>query len=60
MKQATKYPRKTRTYKVKDVVYNKARRRAKKEGGHLATLIEGIVMSYANGWDIKLDAPVTN
>ena len=49
MKQATKHPRKTRTYKVTDRVYNKARKVAKGKKQSLATVIEGWVKEYSEG-----------
>jgi hypothetical protein len=52
MKQANKHPRKTRTYKTTELGYKKAMRRAKKEGGKLATMIEDWVISYGNGMEM--------
>jgi hypothetical protein len=49
MKQATKYPRKTRTYKATDAVYKKARKVAKSKKESLSTVIEGWVKEYSNG-----------
>jgi len=46
MKQATKHPRKTRTYKVTDVVYKKARQRAKREKTTLAEMVEKFTLLY--------------
>ena len=54
MKAKTKEPRKPRSYKATDKNYNKAMRRAKKEGGKLSGLLENVVIGYANGLDVRL------
>jgi hypothetical protein len=52
--------RKPRSYKVVDAAYNKAKRRAKKDGGTVAGLVENIIVAYGNGYDIKLVSPIPN
>lgn len=42
--------RNTRTYKIKDKPYNKAK---KKAGGKLSTMIEGWVTEYGNGAQVQ-------
>jgi len=44
-----------RTYKVKNKYYNSAMKRAKKEGGNLAKLLECVVIGYASGLDLTLN-----
>lgn len=41
--------RKLKGYKVRDSAYEKAKKRAIKEGTHLATMIESAIESYARG-----------
>jgi hypothetical protein len=45
--------RELKGYKVKPSVYRLAMKRAKKEKGHLANLIENVVLCYAYGLDVK-------
>lgn len=40
-------------YKVKNAFYKKAMRRARKEKGTLANLLENVVIAYSYGLDIK-------
>ena len=49
MKKVNKRPRNTRTYKVTDLVYNKARKVAKRKKESLATVIESWVKEYSEG-----------
>lgn len=44
-----KEPRVVKGYKIKQSVYNKAMKRAKKEFIPLATLIEDVINGYATG-----------
>lgn len=43
----------SRSYKATDSVYKNAMRRAKKEKGKLANIVENVVTAYAYGLDIK-------
>ena len=45
--------RKPRAYKVTDVAYEKAMKRAQKENGHLANLIENVILLYGGGANLK-------
>lgn len=40
-------------YKVKETFYKKAIKRARKENGTLANLLENVVIAYSYGLDIK-------
>jgi hypothetical protein len=40
-------------YKVKDSFYKKAKKRADKEGGTLANILENVVIAYSFGMDIR-------
>lgn len=46
--------RNVRGYKVKDKYYNKAMKRAQKENGTVANLIENVIIGYASGMNVKL------
>ena len=46
--------RNTRTYKIKDSLYKKAMRRAKKEKYKLANIVEKTIEGYAHGYEIIL------
>lgn len=48
-----KEARKARSYKVTDKHYFKALKRAEKEKGHLANILENVVMAYSEGLVIK-------
>lgn len=43
-------------YKVKDKFYQKAKRRADKEGGSLASILECVVIAYSYGMDIVAES----
>ena len=58
MEVMNKQMRRPRSYKIIDAKYNKAMRRAKKNGSSLAEFVEGIVTAYANGFDVKLISPI--
>lgn len=47
-----KEKRRQRAYKVSDSIYDKAMKRAKKEGGTIANFLENILISYSYGLDI--------
>lgn len=49
--------RNSRSYKCSDKFYNKARRRAKKEGTTVAAIVESSVISYAMEFD-KSEKPI--
>lgn len=44
--------RNSHSYKCKDIFYKKASKRATKEAGSLANLIECVVVAYSSGIDI--------
>lgn len=44
--------RKSHSYKCKDVFYDKSMKRASKEAGSLANLIECVVIAYSSGMNI--------
>lgn len=46
--------RNNHSYKVKDYYYRRAKKRAIKEKGTLANLIELVVIGYGSGLDVKL------
>ena len=45
--------RKLKGYKIRPSIYTKAMKRAKKEGGTVANLLECVLIAYTYGLDIK-------
>lgn len=45
--------RKPRSYKIADVYYKRATKRAKKDKIKLSTILERVVAAYGNGMDVK-------
>jgi len=54
MKEKITEKRVLKGYKIKDSIYKKAMKRAKKENHSLSTWIETIVSSYAKGDKVEL------
>lgn len=52
--------RNLRGYKVKDRFYTKAKKRASKENGSLANLIECVVIAYSYGCNIVAESAKSN
>ena len=52
-----KEKRELKGYKIKDSIYQKAKRRAKKDKNALSTLVETWVTSYSAGYNIVSEVP---